>query len=146
MPTSHYHRPMSYTAQCLCAGITLRIDGELAPIQICHCSQCRHAQGAAFAANIPVDESAVRVETGAELMTAYEATPGKQRVFCKRCGSPLYSRRDSLPGVLRLRAGIINEPLAVRPAFHAYVASKANWYEIRDELPQHAEGYTPPAA
>lgn len=137
---------MTYTAQCLCGGIRFRIDGELAPIQICHCAQCRRAQGSAFAANIPVAESAVVFETGRELMNEFESTPGKKRVFCRRCGSPLYSRRDSLPGVLRLRAGLIDEPLPARPGFHAYVASKASWYEIHDGLPQHAEGYVPPAA
>lgn len=137
---------MTYTAQCLCGGIRFRIDGELAPIQICHCAQCRRAQGSAFAANIPVAESALHVDSGRELMNEFESTPGKKRAFCKRCGSPVYSRRDNLPGVLRIRAGLINEPLPVRPAFHAYVASKANWYEIHDSVPQHAEGYVPPPA
>jgi hypothetical protein len=136
---------MSYTAQCLCGGIRFRIDGELEPIQICHCAQCRQAQGSAFAANIPVNESAVHVERGTELMSEFESTPGKKRVFCRRCGSPLYSCRDTLPGVMRIRAGLIAEPLKVRPAFHAYVASKANWYEIHDGVPQHVEGYTPPS-
>ena len=137
---------MTYTAQCLCRGISFRIDGELAPIQICHCSQCRHAQGAAFAANIPVDESALHFDSGRELMTEYESTPGKKRAFCKRCGSPIYSRRDNLPGVLRIRAGLINEPLASSIGFHAYVASKANWYDIHDDVPQHPDAYVPPAA
>lgn len=137
---------MTYTAQCLCGGIRFRIDGELAPIQICHCAQCRRAQGSAFAANIPVAESALHVDSGRDLMNEFESTPGKKRAFCRRCGSPVYSRRDNLPGVLRIRAGLINEPLPVRPAFHAYVASKANWYEIHDSVPQHAEGYVPPPA
>lgn len=136
---------MTYTAQCLCGGVRFRIDGELAPIQLCHCSQCRRAQGTAFAANIPVDESALTVESGPELMSEFEATPGKKRVFCHRCGSPLYSYRKSVPGVVRIRAGLIMEPLAVRPAFHIHVASKANWYDILDGLPQHAEEHTPPS-
>jgi hypothetical protein len=135
---------MTYTAQCLCGGISFRIDGDLEPIQICHCTQCRRAQGSAFAANIPVAESAVSFDRGAELMAEYESTPGKKRVFCRRCGSPVYSARSSLPGVLRIRAGLINEPLNLRPLFHAYVAHKADWYEIRDEVPQHRGAYLPP--
>ncbi|HEY0820299.1 MAG TPA: GFA family protein [Rhizobacter sp.] len=137
---------MTYTAQCLCGGVRFRIDGALAPIQICHCAQCRRAQGSAFAANIPVAESAVHFDSGAELMASFESTPGKQRVFCRRCGSPIYSARSSLPGVLRLRAGLINEALDVRPLFHAYVAHKANWYDIRDDVPQHRDAYVPPTA
>ncbi|MBL0730461.1 GFA family protein [Piscinibacter sp. HJYY11] len=136
---------MTYTARCLCGGISLRLEGELAPIQICHCSQCRQAQGGAFAANIPVDASKVHVDSGTELMSEYEATPGKKRVFCRRCGSPIYSARENLPGVLRIRAGLITEPLAARPGFHMHVASKANWYEIHDGLPQHSQGHVPPS-
>jgi hypothetical protein len=87
----------------------------------------------------------VSFDRGAELMAEYESTPGKKRVFCRRCGSPVYSARSSLPGVLRIRAGLINEPLKLRPLFHAYVAHKADWYAIRDDVPQHRDAYQPPA-
>lgn len=127
---------MTYTAHCLCQGIRFRIEGELDPIQICHCSLCRRAQGSAFAANIPVQQDAVVFDGGRELITEYESSPGKKRAFCSRCGSPVYSRRDDLPGVLRIRSGLINEPLRTQPVAHFHVASKANWYEIGDGLPQ----------
>ncbi len=29
---------MAYTASCLCNGIQLQIDAELAPIMVCHCN------------------------------------------------------------------------------------------------------------
>jgi hypothetical protein len=135
---------MTYTAHCLCAGIQFRIEGALEPIQICHCSQCRRAQGAAFAANIPVAEVNVVFEKGTELMSVYESSPGKKRVFCRRCGSPLYSCRDTVPGVLRIRAGLIDDPIPARPAFHAYTAHKASWWRIDDDVPQFPEGYTGP--
>jgi hypothetical protein len=43
-----------YTGSCLCGGVAYEIDGELEPIQVCHCSQCRKAQGTAIVTNIPV--------------------------------------------------------------------------------------------
>lgn len=135
---------MTYTANCLCGGVTFRLTGKLAHVQICHCGQCRKAQGTAFATNIPVARDAFHLDSGAELLSEYESSPGKRRVFCRRCGSPIYSRRDSLPNVLRIRAGLINEPLPVRPAAHAYVAHKANWWTITDDVPQFAEGHTLP--
>lgn len=125
-----------YTGNCLCGGVQFRIDAQLAPIQVCHCSQCRKAQGGPFATNTPVSTAVFQLLSGAELLKVFEASPGKQRVFCSQCGSPVYSKRDSLPGVLRIRAGLINEPLAVQPALHAYTASKANWWTIDDHLPQ----------
>ncbi|HBS15496.1 GFA family protein, partial [Alloalcanivorax venustensis] len=31
----------SYTGSCLCGGIAFEVRGPLAPIQVCHCQQCR---------------------------------------------------------------------------------------------------------
>lgn len=136
---------MTYTASCLCAGIAFRLTGELAPLQICHCTQCRKAQGSAFAANLPVAREAFHLDRGAELLAEYESSPGKKRVFCRRCGSPVYSYRDALPGVLRIRAGLIHEPLPGRAAYQAYLAEKANWWPVGDDVPQFAGAATPPA-
>lgn len=125
-----------YTGGCLCGGVQFRIDSEFEPIQVCHCSQCRKAQGTPFATNSPVSTTAFELVSGGELITFFESSPGKQRAFCSRCGSPLYSKRDTLPGVLRIRVGLINEPVSARPEAHFHTASRANWWAIEDGLPQ----------
>jgi hypothetical protein len=125
-----------FTGSCLCGEVRFRIDSELEPIQICHCQQCRRAQGAPFATNIPVSSRAFALVCGGGLLTSYESSPGKKRAFCSKCGAPVYSSRDSLPDVLRVRAGLIDGPLPVRPIVHAFVASKCDWWAITDSLPQ----------
>jgi hypothetical protein len=125
---------------CLCGGVSFQINAALAPIQMCHCSQCRKAQGGAFACNTPVQTVNFELKSGAELLTEYESSPGKRRVFCRVCGSPIYSRKDSLAGVLRIRAGLLDEPLQVKPAYHFYTASKCSWLSISDDLPQYPVG------
>lgn len=114
--------------RCLCGAIGYAVHGELAPIEVCHCSQCRLAQGGPFATNIPVKESAFVLQCGQDFVQKYESTPGKFRCFCRQCGSPLYSQRDALPGVLRLRAGTLEGEVASRLGLHAHVGSKANWW------------------
>jgi hypothetical protein len=126
-----------YTGSCLCGGVRYEIAAEPAPIQICHCMQCRKAQGAAIATNAPVPASSFRLLSGADLITAYESSPGKKRCFCKVCGSPIYSYREAQPEVVRIRLGLINEDLATRPVAHYHVASKCNWWSIDDGLPQY---------
>jgi hypothetical protein len=130
----------------LCGGIAFAIDGELAPIQICYCKQCQRAQGTALATNIPVQESAFRFVRGAELLASFESSPGKQRCFCNRCGSPIFSRHVKIPGVVRVRAGTLDEPIAARPSGHFYVASKPSWWEIREDLPKSYAGQPPNAS
>jgi hypothetical protein len=127
-----------YTGSCLCGGVRYEIDAELGPIDVCYCQQCRKAQGGPLATNAPVPTAAFRVTAGAELLRAFASSPSEQRVFCRRCGSPIISRRSDVPAVVRVRVGTINEPLRVRPAGHYHTASKCNWWEIRDDLPQFA--------
>lgn len=129
-----------YQGSCLCGAVRFRIQGELAPIQVCHCGQCRKAQGGPFASNIPVAQSAFELLSGSDRLRAFESSPGKQRVFCSHCGSPLYSHSEKLPGVLRIRAGTLDGELLARPEVHYYTASKANWWDICDALPRFPAG------
>jgi hypothetical protein len=125
------------TGSCLCGAVTYEIAGELAPIQLCHCQMCRRASGAAFAANMPVRAADFRVTAGAGSLKAYRSSPGKERVFCGECGSPIISRSDGDPGMVRVRAGTLDEPAPTHVAFHFHVASKASWLPIEGDLPQY---------
>ncbi|MDX1817155.1 MAG: GFA family protein [Marinobacter sp.] len=125
------------TGSCLCGAITFQLAGKLAPIEICHCSQCRKAQGGPFATNIPVPTDQFHFLQGEDALSVYESSPGKERAFCSRCGSPIFSRRVARPDVLRVRAGLINGPLNTPLDSHAFTDSGADWWQIQDDLPQH---------
>jgi hypothetical protein len=128
------------SGQCLCGGIKFVIAGALAPLQICYCKQCQRAQGTVLATNIPVAVSAFRILQGQDLIRSYESSPGKQRCFCGQCGSPIYSKRETLPDVLRIRVGLLDGDLDVRPIAHFHTRSKPSWWLIGDDLPQYAAG------
>ncbi|AXQ21856.1 GFA family protein [Acinetobacter wuhouensis] len=122
-----------YTASCLCGGIQLKINTEIPQVFVCHCQQCQKAQGSAFVAIAPIETKNVEIVKGQELCSEYYATTNKKRVFCKSCGSPLFSARLDLPDLIRLRVGIINEPLKAEIASHAFTDDKAAWFEILDD-------------
>ncbi len=122
---------------CLCGAIAYEVRTELGPVVCCHCTMCRKAQGTAFATNAPVPAEGFRFLRGEEVLASYPSSPGKWRCFCPRCGSPILSRRDDKPGVVRLRIGALDTKLAARPAAHIHVASKAEWFDILDGAPQY---------
>jgi hypothetical protein len=130
-----------YTGSCLCGGIQFRVATELAPIEVCHCQKCRRAQGTPFATNSPINSDAFLLISGESLLAEFESSPGKKRVFCRRCGSPIYSSRASLPGVLRIRVGLVDDPVSARPSAHAYVSEKCSWWPISDSLAQFPAAY-----
>jgi hypothetical protein len=57
---------------------------------------------------------------------------------CAACGSLLYSVvRDG--EYVHVAMGSLADPPSIRPTEHIYVGSKAPWFEITDDLPQHEE-------
>lgn len=127
-----------HKGSCLCGRVSYEYLGELDEISMCHCVQCRKAQGSAFVAVAPVQSGQFRIVQGAEYLKEFRATSNKARVFCSECGSPLYSARDDMPQVKRLRLGTLETPVTAAKRYHAFVASKAEWFDIADGLPQHA--------
>ncbi|MDR0216503.1 MAG: GFA family protein [Comamonas sp.] len=135
------------TGSCLCGQVRFAIHGELAGIQVCHCSQCRKAQGGPLATNIPVNQEQIRWIAGRDQLRHFESSPGKLRAFCPQCGSPVYSQRSSLAGVLRIRAGLLDEQVRTSLDSHQYVASHASWWPVPDDgLPRHEEAIVPASA
>lgn len=124
---------------CLCAGVRYALAGAIGPAVYCHCSQCRRASGSAFAANASVQAADLRILQGRELLREFESSPGKFRVFCAACGSPLYARRSESPDILRLRLGSLdNGGPAPAVRGHIWTGSKAGWHTIADGLEQAA--------
>ena len=62
------------------------------------------------------------------------------RVRCRVCGSPLWSRRESEPEIIRIRLGLLDSDPGRRPLGHVWVSEKAPWYEITDDLPRSQRG------
>ena len=98
--------------------MTYEIAGDLAGVQLCHCAMCRRASGAAFAANLPVRAGDFRITAGAAQVKSYESSPGKERLFCAQCGSPIISRTASVPvHGAGARAGTLDEPADTTAVF-----------------------------
>ncbi len=121
---------------CSCGKVQYQYDGEITEISMCHCSQCRLAQGSAFAAVCPVDDARLHF-TGAENIKTFQSSETKVRAFCEHCGSPLYSAKTELPDIKRLRIGTITTPFTCDKQFHIFTDSKASWHAITDGYVQH---------
>lgn len=119
---------------CLCGGVRFEID-RVERIELCHCSRCRKASGTAFEAGAIVASEAFRFLDGEDLIQGYESSPGTLRRFCRVCGSRVPSASADGSHIF-VPAGLLDGDPRVRPAFHAFVRSKAPWWDITDGLPQ----------
>jgi hypothetical protein len=123
---------------CLCKGIRYEVNGELFDALNCHCSMCRKAQGAAFRSRARVRAADFRLLCGEDLLTFFNSSTGNYRGFCRICGSPMLTKFDD-PSILSLPLGALDDDPGIRPQKHVFVASRAPWFAITDDLPQYAE-------
>lgn len=127
-----------HRGSCLCGAVKYEIHGDFGAGYFCHCSRCRKASGSAFASSALVATKDFVVVQGDDALKSFSVN-GMHRVFCSHCGSPIISRRDAMPDAVRVRLGTLDSPLESGPLGHIYTGSKANWFEIHDELPQYFE-------
>ena len=123
---------------CLCGSVrfayTGPLGGELGAVTVCHCAQCRKAQGYGCAV-APASASGFSVKCGRDAIGEHQSSPGKWRAFCKACGSPLYSRRDEKPDDLRLRLGALDAtPADLKVDAHIFAQGAPSWSFADDAL------------
>jgi len=128
-----------HKGSCLCGAVEYGITGSLGPVVYCHCSRCRKSNGSAFAAVSPVAAEDFRIFKGQESLRSYSTDAGVHRVFCSACGSPINSKRDNEPEIVRVRIGTLDTPIDAKISAHIFVGSKAEWDEILDDSPQYDE-------
>lgn len=126
---------------CECGKVRWRLEQGTAigPVEICHCGQCNRMTSHVVAAVAVADRGLSWLET--DLLRWYASSDHAQRGFCGNCGSQLAWRvtdpeqRTSTS----LMVGSFDDKSDLRASRHIFVAHKAPYYDITDDLPQHAE-------
>jgi hypothetical protein len=123
--------------QCLCGAVQYDVGDEFRYALNCHCSKCRRATGAAFKTFAGIERSKLRITRGSDSLLMFGDAKAHD-VRCTKCGSLLYSVvRDG--GYVHVTLGTLVDAPSIRPTAHIFVGSKAPWYTITDDLPQHME-------
>lgn len=123
--------------ECLCGAVRYSVEDSFAYALNCHCSQCRKATGSAFKPFGGIERSKLSIAKGADSLMTF-GDDHAHDVHCSRCGSLLYSVVREGRYVHVTLGTLIDEP-SIRPSAHIFVGSKAAWYTITDQLPQHLE-------
>ncbi len=124
---------------CLCGKVQLEVPDEFDFMGNCHCSECRKFTGSDYSSVGGIGSDKFRFTAGEEFVSTYPKTEETELAFCKCCGSSLFSRK--ITGKRHnIRLGILDDIPSHKPSFHIFVAYKAPWNEIRDDLTQFPEG------
>lgn len=131
---------------CACGQVRLRARGRGDRCYACHCTECQTRSGSAFALLLPVAEAGFSVEGDVLAVEQIEAGGVSARLYaCPRCLTRLYTRNPRWPGLVVLRAGVMDDTSGVRPAFHIWTRSRQSWVAVPADVPSFETQPTEPA-
>ena len=123
---------------CRCGAVGFELTAPPRAMGMCHCGVCRKHHGTAFATFVEIDSAGFALQRGADQIRSFTSSPGVERRFCANCGAKLLFVMHDYPQLLWVAAGALDDEPARQPEYHLFVGSKAPWFVIHDQLPQHA--------
>jgi hypothetical protein len=123
--------------KCGCGAVQYEVSDAFLYAANCHCSQCRAATGSAFKSFAGIEREKLTITEGLDDIAIFgDADLNDTR--CAVCGSFLFSVVREGAFVHVAMGSLVDAP-TIRPTEHIFVGSKAAWFEITDDLPQHGE-------
>jgi hypothetical protein len=118
------------TGGCHCGAIRFEITEAPQLVYTCHCTDCQRLTSSAFSLGLVVSDKAFRL-TGVEprpLQRTAESGRVNIRLVCPECGTRVCGvARD---GVVRVRAGTLDDTSWLRPTRHIWTRSKQPWITL----------------
>jgi hypothetical protein len=122
----------SYSGECFCGAIGVRVAGKPEVMGYCHCRSCRSWSGGPVNAFTIWKPENVQVTKGKEHLATYHKTDVSHRQFCRLCGGHLMTVHPPL-GVIDVFSATLPD-LQFAPAVH--VNYQETVLPMKDGLPK----------
>ena len=124
------------TGGCQCGKIRYEIAEQPQLVYTCHCTDCQRITSSSFSIGVALPETAFRLTAGQPQSIQRMPDSGRlnTRFVCPDCASWVYSSPRG--GVIRVRAGTLDDTSWLRPTRHIWTRSKQPWVTFAegDEL------------
>jgi hypothetical protein len=115
------------TGGCQCGKIRYEITETPQLVYTCHCRDCQRITGSAFSLGVALPQAAFCITAGKPRAPQRMPDSGRlnTRFVCPDCACWVYS----LPrgGVVRVRAGTLDDTSWLQPTRHIWTRSKQPW-------------------
>lgn len=120
--------PDSLTGGCMCGAVRYEISERPLFGGLCHCDRCRPQSGSAFSTVIFIKRSSFVIDGETHVFDDVGSS-GQHvgRRSCARCGSPLTTEPDSVPDLMMVKAGTIDDNEWFQPIMELFVTRRRPW-------------------
>ena len=119
---------------CLCGTVRFEVTGPPDWSLWCHCRSCRLATGAPMTAWFGVRHGRWRW-TG-ERPAFRASSPGAERSFCSRCGTPVSFTHERWSHEIHFHTALLEDAAGFHPTGHVHFAERLAFVAPEDGLPR----------
>lgn len=126
-PTAGYPK----TASCACGTLTVTVATPPHHVHICACTECQRKTGSAFSYNSFFADTAVTI-SGEHRAWRGPSDAGRWNEvhFCPTCGSTVFSKLESLPGITAVSSGCFGDPDFESPRKVYWASRRHRWLTL----------------
>ena len=122
---------------CACGAVRYQLGSAPFDTGWCHCRICQRSSGAPALVFSTVPFADFEIVSGGDAVGTVQSTPFGRRQFCTRCGTQLTMHVDHQPDTIDFTVATLDDPDAVAPGFHIFIADRIAWFDTADDLPRH---------
>lgn len=128
---------MAIEGGCYCKAVRYKAEGEALFQGQCHCRECQYISGGNPNVVMGMAEAGFTYTKGApKVFRRSDLDNPVGREFCAECGTHLLTRASTVPGVVLLKVGTLDDPsLFSGPQMAIYTIDKQSFHHIPDGLP-----------
>ena len=123
----------SKTANCLCGGVKIRIQGKLRYVINCHCSQCLKTHGNYAAYTQCLDDKIDFINK--TTLKWYQSSKIAKRGFCSICGASIFYKLLKSKNI-SIAAGMFSNPTKLKTYSNIYTKGKLDYYKLDSKIPK----------
>jgi hypothetical protein len=124
---------MTRRATCCCGQSTIDVDGEPEINGVCHCRNCKKRTGSAFGWSAYFADNQITNRQGDVAVYEIGGTKTQQRWFCRNCGSTLFWKAASRPGLTGVAGGCFADNPLNAPSFTVSNDGRCTWVGLPDD-------------
>jgi hypothetical protein len=123
---------MLLSGGCACKSVRYECTEEPIVQLICHCRDCQHASGSAFAAIMMLAADKFRFLEGEPAYHEVVGGSGRKlrRGFCPKCGCPLTLHWPEWSATQMIQVGSLEDPSCFEPQTELWLARGYSWHSV----------------
>lgn len=125
-----------FQGHCLCGKISFKIADQPHMTANCHCLSCQKLSGAGHAFHLMFSTDQVEI-MGEAKGYQWTADSGNQitTYFCPECGSSTHGVSSGFPGMITIRAALLDQTNELSPKVSVFTKRLRDWDHLADDTP-----------